>query len=124
MQTDETSENDISGQMPEPKVEQSSLLLRLTGHNADVHFTNVWINDYNEKKVAVKSRREYSYIFSDELEWEKSHHRWNSKRVEDTKMWEIDLKALFYVACVFINENAEVTIDEQVWREFIALTDS
>jgi len=114
-----TKQTDISGSMPEPKGEQGALILRKTSHTADVHFKNVWVSDFGEKKVGVVSSPEFSDIFSDVLNWDDTHHRWNSDRVKDTEMWEVDLQAVFLVASVFIDmEDVDVTIDEEVWREF------
>ena len=114
-----TVENDISGSMPQKMQDASGIILRPTSHEADVHFCNVWSTDW-EKKIGVKSKREYSYIFSDELEWERSHHRWESDRVEDTDMWEIDLDSVFYVACVCLQEGLTVTIDDDVWAGYMS----
>ena len=113
-------ENDISGSMPDPVQEGTGIILRPTSHEEDVHFTNVWETKWDEKKVGVQSKRELSYIFSDELEWERHHQKWTSDRVKNTDMWEIDLSSVFFVACVFLQEGHTVTIDDEVWAAFLA----
>lgn len=119
MQSD-TNQNDISGEMPDPVEGGDGIILRPTSHQEDVHFKKVWESKWNEKKVGVKSSREFSYIFSDELEWEDHHQRWTSERVEDTDMWEIDLSSVWFVACFFLQEGCSVTIDDSVWAEYMS----
>lgn len=115
----ETEEFDISGTMPDPPDGVDALIIRETNHESDVHFCNVWDTEWDEKKVGVKSQKKYADIFSEKLDWERSHHRWGSERVEDTDMWEIDLDSVFYVACAFVDDGADVTIDQEVWMAFI-----
>lgn len=114
-----TTENGIGGEMPEDVSQKNGLIIRPTGHEADVHFENVWESEFNEKKVGVRSQKKYAFIFQDKLDWERSHHRWESDRVQDTDMWEIDLEAVFYVVCGFTDEGADVTVDKEVWRAFV-----
>lgn len=111
------TEQSISGSIPESVENQDKILLRRTGHKADVCFVKVWENEW-EKKVGVLSKREYADVFSDELDWDKSHHRWNSDEVKDTDMWEVDLSALFYVASAFIDRDLDVTIAAEVFKEY------
>lgn len=115
-----TTENDISGPMPDPVQEGSGIILRPTSHEEDVHFVEVWETKWDEKKVGVRSKRELSYIFSDELEWERHHQKWKSDRVKNTDMWEVDLSSVFYLACFFLQEGHTVTIDDKVWSAFLA----
>lgn len=119
MPSDGTQEKSIPEEMPDAVDKMTGLVVRPTGHEAGVHIKDVWESEYGELKVGVKSKREYAEIFSEKLDWDRSHHRWNSERVEDTDMWEIDLDALFYVICAFVDENADVTVDDEVWRAFV-----
>ena len=115
----QTEELDISGEMPEEIDEVSGILIRGTDFEGDVRFCNVWDSDWDEKKVGVQSEKKYAHIFQDKLDWDRSHHRWNSERVQDTEMWEIDLGSVFYVACAFVDEGVDITIDDEVWRAFV-----
>lgn len=121
---DETVESDIVAPRPDvvsldendtesiPEKSMTSLL-RQTGAQADVHFQNVWQTKW-ETKVGVSSKKEYADVFSEELDWDISHHKWNSDRVQDTDMWEIDAEALFYVVTVFSMKGIDVTISDEV----------
>lgn len=119
MPSSDPEENDIGGKMSDDVDTVSGLIVRPSGHKADVHFENVWESEFNEKKVGVWSQKKYAFIFQDKLDWERSHHRWETDRVQDTKMWEIDLEAVFYVICAFADEGADVTVDDEVWRAFV-----
>lgn len=93
-------------------------ITRETGSEAEVHITNVWESKWGVK-VGVRSKKEYSYVFSDELNWNFSHHKWNTPRVEDTDLWEIDLDALWYVVSVFVSEDIDVTVDDEVRERYV-----
>ena len=115
----DTTESKIGGEMPDDVANINGMIIRPSGHTADVHFQNVWESEFNEKKVGVKSQKEYAFIFQDKLDWERSHHRWETERVEDTDMWEIDLQAVYYVVCAFVDEGVDVTVSDEVWRAFV-----
>lgn len=92
-------------------------ILRSTDHETEIHFQNVWQTDFG-LKVGVTSTKQHKDIFND-LEWEKSHHRWKTERVENTEMWEVDLDAVFYVAAVFFDHDVDVTIEDSVLEAYI-----
>lgn len=119
MPSEGPEENSIGGELPDDVNRVPGLIIRPSGHEADVHFENVWDSEFNEKKVGVRSQKKYAFIFQDKLDWDRSHHRWESDRVKDTKMWEIDLDSVFYVVCAFADEGADVTVNEDVWRAFV-----
>lgn len=121
-ESNSTTEKDISGEMPKPQATADNTILRPTSHDGSVHFKQVWESDWDERKVGVQSKRKFSYVFSEELEWEEHHQRWGSERVEDTDMWEIDLSSVFYVACVFLEEGETVTISDEVWKAYLKET--
>jgi hypothetical protein len=127
---DSTIESDIVAQRPEIRSEIDSsesqvsegevmtAIIRQTRSEAEVHFQNVWQTNWGTK-VGVKSKPEYSDIFSEELEWDVAHQKWNTDRVQDTEMWEIDASAVFYVASVFSIRDIDLTIDDEVHTAYI-----
>lgn len=92
-------------------------IIRDTDLEGDVHFQKVWESDFGPK-VGVKSQPEFSEVF-DQLDWEKSHHKWNSDRVTGTDMWEVDLDSIMYVAFYFVREDIDVTIDDEVREKYL-----
>jgi hypothetical protein len=118
---DLSNSGSYSGPKPdESPVEESrmSVLIRETNHEADVHIQNVWETDFG-LKVGVVSKKKYAEIFSDELEWEDHHQKWDTKRTSGTDMWEVDLDSVFDVAMLFSARQADVTISPEVADAYV-----
>lgn len=94
-----------------------SILLRETDHNADIHIKEVWETDF-DKKVGVVSKKEYADIFSEELDWNEHHQKWDTERTGGTDMWEIDLSSVMYVAVLFADRGVDITIDDEVFNAY------
>lgn len=97
--------------------EAMTAILRTSDYEGDVHVDTLWETNFGPK-VGIKSQPEYAEVFN-ELDWEKAHHKWNSERVTDTEMWEVDLDALMYVCFFFLNEGVDVTIDDDIREQYI-----
>lgn len=110
------SEEEIEEEVPSPELTMTAIM-RETDHKGELHFQNVWQTDFGPK-VGVESKPEYSEVFN-ELDWEKAHHKWNSDRVSDTNMWEVDLDAVMYVSFYFVRNQIDVTIDDEVREKYL-----
>jgi len=95
-----------------------SLLLRETDHETEIHIKEVWSTDF-EYKAGIVSKKEYSDIFSEELEWDDHHQKWDTERTSGTDMWEIDLSSVFDVALLFLDRGVDVTIDDEVREAYM-----
>lgn len=94
-----------------------SILLRETDHNAEIHVKQLFDTDFG-KKVGVVSKKEYADIFSEELEWNQHHQKWDTERVGGTDMWEVDLSSLFDVAALFIARGVDVTVCDEAMQAY------
>lgn len=114
---------EVEDPVDERDIEEQSLdevamtIIRNSDHEADVHFKKVWDTKFGPK-VGITSTKEHADVF-DELDWNKAHHKWGSERVEDTNMWEADLDSLMYVAFHFVRQGYDVTVDDQVRKNYL-----
>lgn len=119
----DVEETSISNMVKDVDPEQMNVILRTSEHDSDVHFSEIWETKWG-KKVGVSSPKEASDVFSEQLDWDTSHHKWKSPRVSDTKKWEVDLEATFYVALVMLNEGYKVSVDDEVLTEYLSAMES
>lgn len=115
----EVVEESISEQVTDVDANDMNVILRTSEHESDVHFSEVWDTKWG-MKVGVDSPKEASDVFSEKLDWDTSHHKWKSPRVKDTKKWEVDLEALFYVAVVMLNQGYKVSVDDDALTEYLS----
>ncbi len=92
-------------------------VIRQTDYQADVHAKECWSTDFGPK-VGITSKPEYSDIWYS-LDWERSHHKWESPRTEGTDMWEADLGALLYISLSFVVEGIDVTMSDEIRELFL-----
>lgn len=114
------SECPIEKDVPKPEPDSTgdmTAILRTSDYEGDVHVDQIWDTNFGPK-VGIQSEPEYAEVFNN-LDWEKAHHKWNSERVTDTEMWEVDLDALMYVCFFFLNEGVDVTIDDGIREAYM-----
>lgn len=125
---DEVVESDIVAKRPDVRTVDTdetqndsnmTTIVRKTSSQADVHFQNVWQTKW-ETKVGVLSKPEFSDMFSEEIEWEIAHQKWNTDRVKDTDMWELDASAVYYVVSKFADDGVDVTVSDEVHEAYLS----